>query len=108
MSAASLQEWDKLWTFNKKAIDPVCPRHTAVITQGRVLLRLTDVTAPDYVTVDRHKKFPGAGKKTTLRSGVRHSEAVTGAHFLGLAGLAICSQHWSDPCPELPLPVCLA
>ncbi|KAK1556065.1 hypothetical protein Q3G72_035372 [Acer saccharum] len=26
----NLMEWDKLWTINKKIIDPVCPRHTAV------------------------------------------------------------------------------
>ena len=64
------QEWDKLWTFNKKNIDPVCPRHTAVESQRHVLLHLTDVQGPDYVTVDRHKKYPPAGKKTTLRSPV--------------------------------------
>jgi len=48
----------------------VCPRHTAVLTHGRVPLKLTDVAGADYVTVDRHKKYPGAGKKTTMRSGV--------------------------------------
>ncbi|KAK9795898.1 hypothetical protein WJX73_001913 [Symbiochloris irregularis] len=26
----TLQEWDKIWTINKRVIDPVCPRHTAV------------------------------------------------------------------------------
>ena len=29
------QEWDKIWTMNKRVIDPVCPRHTAVETEGR-------------------------------------------------------------------------
>ena len=29
------QEWDKIWTFNKKIIDPVCPRHTAVKSEGK-------------------------------------------------------------------------
>lgn len=64
------QEWDKLWTFNKKNIDPVCPRHTAVEAAGKVLLHLTDVKETDYVTLDRHKKYPPAGKKTTMRSPV--------------------------------------
>uniref|UniRef100_A0A0A9C918 Glutamyl-tRNA synthetase, cytoplasmic n=1 Tax=Arundo donax TaxID=35708 RepID=A0A0A9C918_ARUDO len=27
----NLMEWDKLWTINKKIIDPVCARHTAVL-----------------------------------------------------------------------------
>jgi glutamyl-tRNA synthetase len=35
-------EWDKLWTINKKIIDPVCPRHTAVVTEGKVLLTLSN------------------------------------------------------------------
>lgn len=34
------QEWDKIWTINKKLIDPVCPRHTAVAAAGKVLLTL--------------------------------------------------------------------
>jgi glutamyl-tRNA synthetase len=25
-----LLEWDKLWAINKKVIDPVAPRHTAI------------------------------------------------------------------------------
>jgi hypothetical protein len=29
------QEWDKIWSINKRVIDPVCPRHTAVETAGR-------------------------------------------------------------------------
>ena len=65
------QEWDKLWTFNKKVIDPVCPRHTAVEENNKVLLRITNVSQTDYVTIDRHKKHPPAGKKTTMRSSVR-------------------------------------
>lgn len=64
----NLMEWDKLWTINKKIIDPVCPRHTAVIEEKRVLLTLTGDDAPDkpYVCiVPRHKKFEGAGSKAT-------------------------------------------
>ena len=29
------QEWDKIWSTNKRLIDPVCPRHTAVEAQAR-------------------------------------------------------------------------
>ena len=32
----TLQEWDKIWTINKRHIDPVCPRHTAVRAEGKV------------------------------------------------------------------------
>ena len=59
-------EWDKLWTINKKIIDPVCPRHTAVIEERRVLLTLTDGPEKPFVRIiPRHKKFDGAGQKAT-------------------------------------------
>ena len=59
----NLMTWEKLWTMNKRIIDPVCPRHTAV-EQERVLLTLTGVTGPEQRTVLRHKKHPPAGEKT--------------------------------------------
>ncbi|CAM8894616.1 unnamed protein product [Rhodiola kirilowii] len=62
----NLMEWDKLWTINKKIIDPVCPRHTAVISENRVLLTLTDGPDKPFVCIiPRHKKYEGAGEKCT-------------------------------------------
>ncbi|XP_057961886.1 glutamate--tRNA ligase, cytoplasmic [Malania oleifera] len=62
----NLMEWDKLWTINKKIIDPVCPRHTAVIAEHRVLLTLTDGPEKPFVRIiPRHKKYEGAGLKST-------------------------------------------
>ncbi|OVA19225.1 Glutamyl/glutaminyl-tRNA synthetase [Macleaya cordata] len=62
----NLMEWDKLWTINKKIIDPVCPRHTAVLEERRVMLTLIDGPEKPFVRViPRHKKFEGAGTKAT-------------------------------------------
>jgi glutamyl-tRNA synthetase len=62
----NLMEWDKLWTINKKIIDPVCPRHTAVIEERRVLLTLTNGPEEPFTRiVPRHKKYEGAGEKCT-------------------------------------------
>ncbi|KAG2284122.1 hypothetical protein HID58_049572 [Brassica napus] len=62
----NLMEWDKLWTINKKIIDPVCPRHTAVVEERRVLLTLTDGPDEPFVRmIPKHKKFEGAGEKAT-------------------------------------------
>ncbi|KAG4203349.1 hypothetical protein ERO13_A05G395500v2 [Gossypium hirsutum] len=62
----NLMEWDKLWTINKKIIDPVCPRHTAVIEERKVLLTLTDGPDEPFVRIiPRHKKYDGAGEKAT-------------------------------------------
>merc|ERR1719387_2558044 len=36
------QEWDKLWTLNKKLIDPVCGRHAAVVADKRVPVDLVN------------------------------------------------------------------
>ncbi|KAK1277337.1 hypothetical protein QJS04_geneDACA015752 [Acorus gramineus] len=62
----NLMEWDKLWTINKKIIDPVCPRHTAVLEDRRVLLDLADGPEESFVRIlPRHKKYDGAGTKAT-------------------------------------------
>ncbi|WCJ26817.1 Glutamate--tRNA ligase cytoplasmic [Euphorbia peplus] len=62
----NLMEWDKLWTINKKIVDPVCPRHTAVVEENRVLLTLTDGPEKPFVRIiPRHKKYEGAGEKAT-------------------------------------------
>lgn len=65
----TFQEWDKIWTMNKKVIDPVCPRHTAVEVGGRVPVRLSGgPDPPESVDVPRHNKYPPAGMKKQLRS----------------------------------------
>ncbi|XP_039140200.1 glutamate--tRNA ligase, cytoplasmic [Dioscorea cayenensis subsp. rotundata] len=62
----NLMEWDKLWTINKKIIDPVCPRHTAVLEDRRVILSLSNGPEKPFVRViPRHKKYEGAGMKAT-------------------------------------------
>ncbi|KAA8545332.1 hypothetical protein F0562_020116 [Nyssa sinensis] len=75
----NLMEWDKLWTINKKIIDPVCPRHTAVIEERRVLLTLTDGPEKPFVRIiPRHKKYEGAGDKATTytkRIWIDHADA---------------------------------
>ena len=31
-----MMEWDKLWSFNRKVIDPIAPRYTGVVQDGAV------------------------------------------------------------------------
>jgi hypothetical protein len=74
----TLQEWDKLWAINKRIIDPVCPRHTAVRAAGRVRLRLGNGPAePEVVTVPKHKKHPPAGVKASTRTQVRQFRSTS-------------------------------
>lgn len=53
----TFQEWDKIWTINKKVIDPVVPRHTAIETQNRIQLNLDGPSDPELVTVPRRAFF---------------------------------------------------
>ncbi|KAK2966190.1 hypothetical protein RJ640_008756 [Escallonia rubra] len=75
----NLMEWDKLWTINKKLIDPVCPRHTAVLEERRVLLTLVDGPDDPFVRIiPRHKKYERAGEKATTftkRIWIDHADA---------------------------------
>ncbi|VAH21395.1 unnamed protein product [Triticum turgidum subsp. durum] len=60
----NLMEWDKLWTINKKIIDPVCGRHTAVLKDKSVPLILTNGPEVPFIRIlPRHKKCKGAGNK---------------------------------------------
>ncbi|GKA57308.1 glutamate--tRNA ligase, cytoplasmic [Tanacetum coccineum] len=52
----NLIEWDKLWNINKKIIDPVCPQHTAIVDEGRILLTLKDGPEPPFAIAE--KKSP--------------------------------------------------
>lgn len=58
-------------------IDPVCPRHTAVLEEGRVLLTLLNGPENPFVRViPKHKKYDGAGnKETTFTNKIRIEQA---------------------------------
>jgi glutamyl-tRNA synthetase len=63
------QEWDKIWTINKKIIDPAAGRHTAVNAEGAVPLTLEGgPAAPERSSVPRHKKNPAVGAKTLVKA----------------------------------------
>ncbi|KAJ1965165.1 glutamate--tRNA ligase [Dipsacomyces acuminosporus] len=64
-----LLEWDKIWALNKKTIDPVAPRHTALVKKE--LVPTTVVGGPDKSFVKdvlKHKKNPDLGNKKTVFS----------------------------------------
>jgi len=65
----TLQGWDKLWSINKKLLDPVAPRHTAVEAAGRVRVTLTNgPAAVEVATVPKHNKNPAVGNKASYRA----------------------------------------
>ncbi|KAI1895179.1 hypothetical protein AGOR_G00103630 [Albula goreensis] len=55
-------EWDKIWAFNKKVIDPVAPRHTALLSSHVVPVSIA--AAPEEMKeVAKHPKNADVGMK---------------------------------------------
>jgi len=62
-------EWDKFWATNKKVIDKVCPRFTAVSAEAKTLLTLTGEGCPadgvpEFRTAALHPKHKEVGNKS--------------------------------------------
>eukprot|EP00307_Rebecca_sp_RCC1486_P009597 CAMPEP_0119424124 /NCGR_PEP_ID=MMETSP1335-20130426/31841_1 /TAXON_ID=259385 /ORGANISM="Chrysoculter rhomboideus, Strain RCC1486" /LENGTH=396 /DNA_ID=CAMNT_0007449637 /DNA_START=1 /DNA_END=1191 /DNA_ORIENTATION=+ len=65
----NLMEWDKIWAENRKAIDPLAARYTAVTSAYSVPVRLRSEVAgevpaqPEARSLLKHKKNPELGTK---------------------------------------------
>ncbi|KAA8497997.1 Bifunctional glutamate/proline--tRNA ligase [Porphyridium purpureum] len=67
--ASSLMEWDKIWAINKKVIDPIAPRHTAIDAANHVRAVVQNFgDAEEVVSAPKHKKNPDVGMKLVIRS----------------------------------------
>lgn len=55
--------WDKIWAFNKKVIDPIAPRYTALEYENRVIVNVAGAKS-EKVEVPIHPKNESLGKKT--------------------------------------------
>jgi glutamyl-tRNA synthetase len=67
---ANIMEWDKIWTINKRILDPKVPRLSAISTENIALLELSGADVPNFaaVTVDSHPKNKSVGTKVITRS----------------------------------------
>jgi bifunctional glutamyl/prolyl-tRNA synthetase len=63
-----LMEWDKLWSFNKKQIDPVAPRLTALLKNQLVKIQLKNVTKEESQQYQKHPKDASIGMKNVYYS----------------------------------------
>ncbi|RWS15020.1 bifunctional glutamate/proline--tRNA ligase-like protein, partial [Dinothrombium tinctorium] len=55
-------EWDKIWSFNKKVIDPIAPRYMAVEAKNAVIVYISDAKE-DIIQVNVHPKNVDLGKR---------------------------------------------
>ncbi|KAG5459920.1 MAG: ribosomal protein L25/Gln-tRNA synthetase, partial [Olpidium bornovanus] len=78
-------EWDKLWALNRKAIDPIAPRHIRVLKDSCVKVNIIGGPAQfETKLVPRHKKVPAMGTKTTVYASYIYLDDADAADlFLG-------------------------
>ena len=55
-------EWDKIWAFNKKVLDPVVARHTTVDKTYNVPVVVKGAVASSHMAA-KHPKNPDVGEK---------------------------------------------
>ncbi|XP_014254259.1 bifunctional glutamate/proline--tRNA ligase [Cimex lectularius] len=60
-----VMEWDKIWAINKKVIDPIAPRYTAVSKDNHVVVHVEGVKE-EFLKVAKHPKNPAVGEKMVL------------------------------------------
>ena len=65
----NLMEWDKLWSINKKIIDPIAPRYTAISSTQTAHLTLENGPENCSFSVAAHPQNPKLGDKIQFRSG---------------------------------------
>lgn len=63
-----LLEWDKLWSINKRIIDPIAPRYVALSVDHLCRVKISEDSegcpaAPELREIPRHKKNPELGNK---------------------------------------------
>lgn len=74
-------EWSSIWAANKKVIDPVVPRHSAVVAEDMVTITLAGGPEKPYKEERaKHKKNPDLGQKPVVFSSsvlIDQEDAVT-------------------------------
>ena len=57
-------EWDKIWAFNKKYLDPIVPRYTAIEQKDAVTVTLEGYDSQLDIEIALHPKDPNVGKRS--------------------------------------------
>mmetsp|Transcript_35348 Transcript_35348/g.60538 ORF Transcript_35348/g.60538 Transcript_35348/m.60538 type:complete len:740 (+) Transcript_35348:35-2254(+) len=61
--SANLMHMDKLWAINKKVLDPIVPRHTAVDAESKCIVNISSVKEQTHKSILKHKKNESLGEK---------------------------------------------
>jgi len=94
----NLMEWDKLWTINKKVIDPLVPRFMAVARDAVVFELVDGPKIPDCKMRDLHPKDPSIGQSVLMYYKEILLEAEDAAS--AFAGEEITLMRWGNAIVE--------
>ncbi|KAL5008457.1 hypothetical protein ScPMuIL_014038 [Solemya velum] len=75
-----MMEWDKIWAVNKKVIDPVVPRYTALQKDEVVVVRVKGVKE-DKKMAPKHPKNSSIGEKVTWLSPTVYIDGADAEHL---------------------------
>lgn len=66
--ATNLMEWDKIWANNRKHIDPIAPRFTAISKSNLCLVKINNINENIVEQVNMHPKNQVIGTKPLIKS----------------------------------------
>ncbi|KIM49350.1 hypothetical protein M413DRAFT_438537 [Hebeloma cylindrosporum] len=90
-------EWDSIWTLNKKIIDPVAPRHWAIVKDKAVIVTIQGgPSVPEVKLVPKHKKNAEVGEKKTIYSSTILIEQEDAESFDYEANEEITLMDWGN------------
>ena len=97
-------EWDKIWAFNKKCLDPIVPRYTAVEQKDVVTVHLDGYDGKLTIEIALLPKDPSAGARSVQVSKELIIEQVDAAQlkegdtatFLGLGNVKIAKVNKNE------------
>lgn len=87
-------EWLSIWALNKKVIDPIAPKHTAIDVHNAVPVRISGVDGASVEERPRHKKNPELGNKKVHFSSEVLVEQADAASFAD--GEEVTFMDWGN------------
>lgn len=88
-------DWTIIWAFNKKVIDPISPRHTALIKDGLVYAKIEGAPSPAVIeNKPKHAKNKDVGSKKVAYGSTVLFEQADAASFK--EGEEITLMNWGN------------
>ena len=93
---SNLMEWEKLWAINKRIIDPICPRYSAVRVEKASRINIENIPAePEAVSVPMSKLNLALGERPLWKSNVALIDFID-ADTLVKVGEKITLMNWGN------------